>query len=146
MSSLYNNMTITKQQGFSLLEVMVAFAILTTAFISLAGVFPAALSINKGAENISVASFIAQDKIEEINSTDYTALATGTIEIKHRLSTDPSNYLYNFERETSIHFVDQNLQLSLINAGLKMASTTVYYTDGSKNQKNYKLNLLIILK
>lgn len=134
------------KQGFSLIEVMVAFGILTLALVSLVGAFPNALAINKGAENISIASYLAQDKMEEINSDDYSAIATGTIEALHRLSADPGNYLYNFERETKVYSVDQDLQATSTDTGLKIASTTVYYADAHKNKKNYNLLLLINLK
>lgn len=136
----------TDRQGFSLIEVMVAFGILALAFTSLIGAFPNALSINKGAENVSVASYLAQDKTEEINSDDYSAIATGTIEALHRLSTNPGSYLYSFERETRVYFADQNLQATSTDTGLKIASTTVYYSDAHKNKKSYNLILLISLK
>lgn len=134
------------KDGFSLIEVMVAFSILMVTFISLMGAFPTALSINKGAENMSIASYLAQDKIEELNSDDYEAIATGTIEARHRLSADTDNSLYRFERETAIYFVDQNLQATSSDTGLKIASTTVHYTDTHKNNKSYNLKMLISLK
>lgn len=139
-------MNTAKQKGFSLIEVMVAFSILIVTYISLVGSFPTALAINKGAESISIASYLAQDKIEELNSNDYTAIATGTAESLHRLSNDTNSYLYNFERETRIYSVDANLQSTTTDTGLKIASTTVYYADARKNTKSYSLTLLISQK
>ncbi|MEA3464131.1 MAG: prepilin-type N-terminal cleavage/methylation domain-containing protein [Patescibacteria group bacterium] len=132
------------QQGLSLIEIMVALTILTIAFIGLMQAFPYGLSINKATEDITVASYLAQDKIEELHSLGYDNIATGTPETKHRLSDDQANYLYFYQRQTEVNYVDGNLSNSILDTGMKKISVTVYYTNAlSKTEKSYNITTLI---
>lgn len=139
-----NYKKIYNQQGFSLIEIMVAILILTVTFISLMYSFPFGLSITKGAENATIASYLAQDKIEELHSLGYDNIGVGTIEIKHQLSADPSSYLYSFQRKTVVDYVDGDLQTSVSDLGLKRISATIYYINAvSKTEKSYNMTTLI---
>lgn len=130
--------------GFTLIETMVAFFIFSMVFIGLAYAFPRGLMINKTAENSTKASYLAQSQLEYLNSLSYGDIGTGTIETKHRLSTDPSNYLYFFQRQTEAQNVDSNLQASQTDTGLKKITITVYYTNSfAKVEKNYVTTTLI---
>lgn len=129
--------------GLSLIEIMVAFSILTVAYIAIMASFPTALSINKGAESSTLAAYLAQQKIEELSSMPYDSIATGTIEALHNLSADSSNYLYFFERQTDVSYIDGNLAATTTDLGIKKISTTVYYTDAStRTKKPYVLTIL----
>jgi len=133
-----------QQDGLSLIEIIVAFTILAVAFIGLVQAFPFGLSINKEAENTTGASYLAQDKIEELNSLGYSNVNVGTIEEKHRLSLDPSNYLYNYQRETVVSYVDSNLSEVGEDQGMKKISVTIYYINAvSKMEKSYSIVTLI---
>ena len=129
--------------GFSLIEVIVAFTILAVAFIGLVQAFPFGLAINKEAENTTVASYLAQDKIEELTSSGYSDISVGIIEVKHRLSDDPSNYLYNYQRETVVSYVDGNLSEVGEGEGMKKISVTIYFINAiSKTEKSYNMATL----
>jgi len=133
-----------KQSGFSLIEVMVAFTILAVAFIGLVQAFPFGLSINKEAENTTEASYLAQDKIEELTSLGYGDISVGTIEAKHRLSDDSSNYLYNYQRQTVVSYVDGNLSEVGEDQGMKKIFVTIYFINAiSKTEKSYSVATLI---
>ncbi|MFA6306311.1 MAG: hypothetical protein WCV70_00640 [Patescibacteria group bacterium] len=132
------------QAGMSLLEIMVSLSILVVTFIALMQSFPMALTINKTSENSTKASYLAQEKLEELNSLGYSGIAVGTIEAKHRLSDSQTDYLYYFQRQTIVDYVDSNLQKSLSDAGLKRISVTIYYTNAlSKTEKSYSTVTLI---
>ncbi len=132
------------QTGLSLLEVMVSFGILVLAFITIIQVYPVSLSINKSAENATKAAYVAQAKIEELNSLGYDNISAGAIEAKHRLADDTANYLYYFQRQTVVSYVDGNLQASGSDLGLKKITVTVYYSgDLLKNEKTYTTYSLI---
>ncbi len=132
------------QKGLSLLEIMVSFSILVIAFMALMQSFPITLSINKTSENATKAAYLAQAKLEELNSLGYNSVAVGTIETKHRLSNDTSNYLYYFQRQTVVNYVDGNLQNSGSDTGLKKISVTIYYTNVlSRIEKVYTTVTLI---
>lgn len=133
-----------RHKGMSLIEVMVSFSILILVFVALAQTFPMAMAINKTSENATKASYLAQAKLEELNSLGYNNLSIGTIEAKHRLSNDAASYLYYFQRQTAVNYLDGNLQASASDTGLKKISVTIYYTDASsKAEKNYNTTTLI---
>ena len=132
------------QLGMSLLEVMVAFSILTLTFTALMQSFPYSLTINKTSENAAKAAYLAQAKLEELNSLGYGNISTGTIEAKHRLADNPTDYLYYFQRQTTVSLVDGNLADSASDLGLKKISVTVYYSNAlSKVEKEYGTVTLI---
>lgn len=121
---------------------MVAILIIGTCFIGLVQAFPYGLRIVNSAENRSRASYLAQEKIEELISEGYDGVATGTIEIKAPLAA--SGYLASFERETTVEYVDENLNATTTDLGLKKITTTVYYTDSiDKQEKAYTLYSLL---
>ena len=131
-------------QGLSLLEIIVALTIIFVAFLGLMQAFPFSLTINKTAENLTKAAFLAQAKIEQLRSLGYQDIDIGTIEEKHRLTENTGNYLYYFQRETTVNYVDGNLDDSITDLGIKKISTNVYYTNSlSKNEKVYNLTTLI---
>jgi len=135
------------QIGLSLIEIMVAFSILVVAFVGLAQAFPFGLSINKTAENSTIASYLTQDKIEELFSLGYDDVGLGIIETKQRLAIDPINYLYQYQRQTEIDYVDGNLATTVEDSGMKRISVTVYFNNAISNQEqSYNIATLISRK
>ncbi|MFA6393378.1 MAG: type II secretion system protein [Patescibacteria group bacterium] len=134
----------TNQKGITILEIMVSMMVVALAFTGIMQSFPLGLSINREAENATLASFLAQSKIEELHSLSYEAIIPGVIEEKHRLSENQNNYLYNFQRRTESWFVDGNLAISAADTGLIKITVTVYYTDALfKGEKSYSVSTLI---
>ncbi len=135
----------TKSQfGFSLIEIVVALAILSTAFLGLIKVFPLGIDMNTSAKNKTVASYLAQDKIENLYASGYDNIATGTIEAKHRISTSSDSYLYNYQRETVVDYIDGNLTATSGDSGMKRITTTVYYPEGAnKAEQSFRVNTII---
>lgn len=127
----------------SLIEIMVALLILMVAFISLVQVFPFSQTIVKTAENSTKASYLAQDKLEQLLALSYDNIPVGAVEAKQRLSTDPANYLYYFQRQTMVSYLDGNWQTSASDLGMKKISVTVYYTNSiSKQESAYAISAL----
>ncbi len=136
-----------KQNGLSLIEIVVALSVLSIAFLGLIGSFPLGMLINKEAEYKSVAANLAQSKIEELIYTGYDNIAVGTIEAKTRISPNQSDYLYKFKRMTTVVYVDGNLNNSASDTGLKKISANVYYLNPiNKVEKIFILNTLISKK
>lgn len=139
-----NIFKLRQQHGLSLIEIMVAFSILTMSFIAIMYAFPFGLSISKTASNASAASYLAQGKMEELQSLDYDDVSVGTIEAKHRLSDDSADYLYSFQRATTVNYVDSNLDVVEVDQGLKRITVIIYYTEiVSKTEKSYSTVTLI---
>ncbi|MCD4694545.1 type II secretion system GspH family protein [bacterium] len=131
-------------KGFSLIEVVVAMSILMVAFIGLVQSFPLGNSINDSSQKKTTASYLAQEKIESLYSSGYDNIATGTIEIKHRLSSDKNDFFYKYQRETEVYYMDENLNASSSDTGLKRITTRVYYLNTlTKGEENIIMNTLI---
>lgn len=123
---------------------MVAISILVVAFIGIVQTYPFGLSVNKEAGDSTLASYLCQGKLEEVVSLGYDNISTGTIEAKQRLSADPTSYLYNYQRQTTVAYVDGDLNDSAGDLGMKKISSTVYYINAlSKQEKSYNITTLI---
>ncbi len=134
---------ILKNRGMSLIETMVALLILMVAFISLVQSFPYSQTIVKNAENYTKAAYLGQNKLEQLLALSYNNIPVGTVEAKQRLSSDPADYLYYFQRQTTVSYLDGNWQLSVSDTGMKKISITVYYTNSiSKNENSYNISAL----
>ena len=132
------------QTGLSLIETMVAFSILAVAFITLVQAFPYGLSITKEVENKTIASYLAQLKIEELYSLGYGNISTGTLEDVDNLSADQLSYLYSYGRKTEVYYVDENLDTSVSDIGMKKIIVTAYYRGGFWGQtKSFNISTLI---
>ena len=135
---MYNK--ILHQDGFSLIELMVAIVIIGTTFLGLIQAFPYALAVIKGAENKTKAAYIAQSEIEELYYTGYSNIATGTIEAKHTVASD----LGIFQRQTEVTAVDGDLNPATTDLGMKMIDVTVYYANGvTKSEKSLQVSTIM---
>lgn len=138
------NNNLNNNHGFSLMEMIVALSILIIAFVGLIQAFPFSQVMIKTAENSSKAAYLTQDKLEQLLSLDYDNIPIGVIEVKQRLSTDQTNYLYHFQRQTITEYVGDNLQTSANDTGMKKISVTIYYTNSiAKTEKSYNISTLI---
>ncbi len=122
-----------------MIEIILALAILMIAILAIIRIFPTGLQVTKMAEKNTVAAFLAQEKIEELASLSYGDILIGTIETKHKLSDDPDNSFYYYERETIVVYVDPNNDLVETgdDLGIKRIKTTVYwFTAGQTDEKS----------
>lgn len=130
--------------GFTLIEVIVAITVLAVGILSLTEIFPFALKISRSAEQQTVAVNLAQAKIEEMFYLDYENISTGTIEARQRMSDEPANPFYYYERETLAEHVDGDLNTSVTETGMKKITTTVYWDSPFfVNEKNTELSIII---
>jgi prepilin-type N-terminal cleavage/methylation domain-containing protein len=136
-----------KDQGFSLIEVIVAIGILSLIGLGVLQAFPFGSMIVKSAEKQTRAVFAAQAKAEEIMSLDYYSISAGEIEPRHNLGAiDPE--LAGFERRTVVYYIDDELQATSTNPaddfGLLTASVSIFYHNSmNQNEEQYDLNFLI---
>jgi prepilin-type N-terminal cleavage/methylation domain-containing protein len=135
---------IKNKDGLSMLEIIVAISIISIVFFGLMNIYPVGVSITGSAEEKTVAGFLAQEKIESLRSQKYKNIEPGTVETKHRLSSDENNYRYNYWRETQVENMDENLSKTASSTGLKKVTSVVYYTDSlTKKEKSYRVATLI---
>ena len=119
----------SNHRGFSLIEALVATALLGLGLMAVVSAFPFAMRANKGSEFSSLASAYARTKLEELLTTSYDELVAGTIEPRTRLAGSPSDPLYALERESAVTLVDSNLNNSAADVGLKKLTVTVYWPN-----------------
>ncbi|MFA6410364.1 MAG: prepilin-type N-terminal cleavage/methylation domain-containing protein [Candidatus Buchananbacteria bacterium] len=127
---------ITQKKGFSLIEATVSIMILAIGLLAVMNFFPFAIKIFSDSQNQTIASNIALAKIEELRSLNYDQITVGTIETKQRISNDPSSYLYDYWRETTVQTIDSNFSNSATDLGLKKITVKVFWDSPiSKNEK-----------
>jgi len=64
--------------GFTLLEVLLAIAILSVALLGMATLTGSIIGYNQLADQTTTATTLAQDKIEELKNTSYDSISQGT--------------------------------------------------------------------
>ncbi|MFA5029256.1 MAG: prepilin-type N-terminal cleavage/methylation domain-containing protein [Patescibacteria group bacterium] len=137
----------TNTYGFTLIETVVTLAVLLIGILAIVGIFPLALKINKSAEQTTIATNLAQAKIEEMFYLNYENIDLGTIEAKHRLSSDQANPFYYYQRQTVTEYVDGDLEYSVAETGIKKITVTVFWHSPLLSlEKNTSLMLLISKK
>ena len=68
---------ITPQGGFTLIEILIAMTIFSASFLGLAAGATTVMKSNHSSYNNTVATNLAQDKLEELRALDVTAVAGG---------------------------------------------------------------------
>ena len=114
-----------KPSGFGLVEGLVAMSIMAFALVAIIGAIPITLQLNKRAELGSLASVYARAKLEALLTTTYDEVTIGTIEPRTVLSTDPLNPASKLYRTSMVTLVDQNLEGTGNDVGLKKIVVTV---------------------
>ena len=81
-----------KSKGFSLIEVLIALIILSIAFLGLAGLMIQTTRNNSFGGRITEAATFAQDKLEELRSTPWVAITSGS----DRISVNGMDFARNW--------------------------------------------------
>jgi type II secretory pathway pseudopilin PulG len=129
-----------KKRGFTIIEVLVSLGLLMILVVGIFGIFPQSMIMGRISSKNTIASNLAQAKIEEILAKNYEDLPVGFLEGRHFLEA-PFN---DFEEETEISYVDENLQLANQDTGLKKIRVSVYFKEGQ--EKNVTLSTLMVKK
>lgn len=132
--------------GISIIEVMVAITIFSIGLLTIITAFPLALKISNQSSQTTVAINLAQAKIEEIFYLDYENVPLGTIEVKHRLANENNNPFYYYQRETLSSYVDNDLNESANETGIKKITSTVYWPGMFGQEKTTQIILLVSQK
>lgn len=60
----------TRRYGFTLLEILISFLILSIAVFSIIGIFPYLIRFSESSRDITIATSLAQDKLDEIRGNN----------------------------------------------------------------------------
>lgn len=118
-----------KSKGFTIIEAAIAIAVLMIGLWSVMQLFPFGIKVIGDSQSTTVASNLVVAKIEEISAQDYDSISAGTIEVKARISSDPEDYLYDYQREVIVDLIDSNFDTTVTDVGLKKVTVTVYWTS-----------------
>ncbi len=69
---------IADSSGFTLIEVLIAIIVLVIGLLGVAGMATTVITGNTLGREITTATTLAQDKIEELKSADYANITTGS--------------------------------------------------------------------
>jgi len=131
-----------KKNGFSLLEAIVAIAIITLGLLAVLQVFPAGFSLEKSSQLETQAVLATQEKMETLIAEPFSTLAIGTT-VESPLTAPYER----FSRTTKISYVDANLSETAGPTGLKKIEITVSFKSPLKVEtKQTKLITLIAEK
>jgi type II secretory pathway pseudopilin PulG len=111
-----------KESGYSLVEVMAAIVILTTAIIPMVGMFDAALRAVSTSGDYGVARACAGQKLEQLRSLPYETVSAGLPDG----TCEPSGFRYAFHEE----FANAELQRIQGDQGLTRVTVTVSWDGG----------------
>lgn len=110
----------TDESGFTLIEVMLASAIMAIVFIAIAGVFNTLHQVNARANTLTITTQLAQQQLEKYRNTPYTSIPVGTTDISSIL-TPFSNIGSPRSATITVVQTDPN--------GLKSVDIKINYTD-----------------
>ncbi len=110
--------TLRNKKGFTLIEILVATTLLATALLGMAGLTAALMQGNNFSNRLTVASTLAQDRMEEMTKQGYgnTAVADTTV-------TENYNSIPNFPFFKRVTTTDVDNPA----AGMKTVTVAVFW-------------------
>lgn len=129
-----------KIKAFSLIEVLVAMTVFAIGILSVVQIVPMHRKLARNSEKATVATFLAQEIIEEIFSLAYSDIAVGDFEA--RSPVEPSGDFAQFERRTEVEYTDGDFNQSANDVGLKKITATVYWNEGSQEKSESVITVI----
>ncbi|TRZ77654.1 prepilin-type N-terminal cleavage/methylation domain-containing protein [bacterium] len=131
-------------KSFTLIEVMVAAAIVAIALVAVSQTFSMGIELSYSAEKETMAVALAQEKLEETIALGYDNILEG-VSLRERFSDDSESHFYAFENQVEVNYIDVNLEESISDTGLKKIKVNVFWPN-RKGEKEENLILLIAKK
>jgi len=111
--------------GIGLIEVIISITVLAIGLLGLLQAFPTGTEAGKDIEFASIASYLAQSRLEELATLQYEDIAEGTLETDVHVNPDTNSPFYNFLRTTTVAYLDENLDPNVTDLGLKKITITI---------------------
>ena len=131
------------KQGISLIEIVIATAILSVGILGLFQAFPQGIETSHEQELAVIAGQLGQEKLEELAGLSYAEITIGIIDNKIHVAESASDPLYKFTRSAASELVDQNLNTSQTDIGLKKITVTVYWPSVFGVEKSQNVVTLV---
>ncbi|MBA4392327.1 MAG: hypothetical protein C0407_02125 [Desulfobacca sp.] len=118
---------IRNKKGFSLVEFMIAIAILAVGLLALVGLQSTSIKGNAKSKNLNSAISLAEKKMEELKNTTFTSLTNGT-------TNDPNNPLTSSDGTGGSFNRSWTIQTYLVSTYMKQITVTMTWTEGGTTQ------------
>lgn len=112
------------QQGFSLIELILAATFIAVAAAGIITLFTAVTRLNRQSQNLAIATQLVQQKLEEYRNTPYTSITPGN-------NQDFSSQLPPQLHSPRSAFSD----ISELETGLKQIDVTITYQEDRVSKK-----------
>lgn len=109
-----------EESGFTLIELVITAVLMSITFLSIYSLFDTLRVVNARANNLTLATQVAQKQLELRRNIPYNALDTGTTDISSALTPYPS---LGPGRTGSIEVTETDTR------GLKRVNVNIDYTD-----------------
>lgn len=130
-----------KSKAFTIIETVVAIGIFGIGVLAVVGFYATSSQAVRNARQVTTATFLAQGLLEETISESYDAMIVGA-GTKQPFSSDLNNPIYSYQKKVDVSLIDQNLNASPTDIGLKKIDAYVYW-QGSANEKQIQLSTII---
>ena len=120
-----------KLSGFTLIEILIALAILTVALVSVAKFQSSGIKENVVSQQRSLATFLAESKLEELHNTNFAIITNGS-DVK---VDDPNNPKVTYTRQWTV---------TSTTADTKTVAITISWNDNEGNPSNLDLSTTIL--
>lgn len=88
--------------GLTLIEVMIAVLVLSFAVAVFAPLYPASMRLRSKAENVTRATTLAQQKLEQVRALPYTSLTYSGLQTNSVIDASPTTSPYSFTSVDSL--------------------------------------------
>lgn len=120
-------------KGFTLIEILIALVILSVGLLAITSISLTVMKGNSFADKMTMATTLAQDRLEEIKNTAYDSVASANFPTQDYGSISGFNA---FRREVSITSSSPAINMKTI-------TVTVLWRDGAGNSHNIELKTII---
>lgn len=117
------------EDGFTIMELIVAIAFVGIVIVSLTDLFTGIRQINRAANNYTIAVEVAQQYMEKLRNTPYASIATGTTDVTSAALTAYPSLLAPRSAQTIVSYVDTSGNTQTYDTGIKKVEMDVSYTD-----------------
>lgn len=116
------------------------FALVTSLLIT---IYPTAIRIISSGSKLTVASNLAQARIESLRIVSYDDLTIGTYENNQPADPNPNSPYNEYHNTVIVTYVDDNLATSGIETGLKKVTVTTSWYDPLRGQQSMSVSTLV---
>ncbi|MBF0117752.1 MAG: prepilin-type N-terminal cleavage/methylation domain-containing protein [Desulfobacterales bacterium] len=128
---------IDSSRGFTLIEILIAMVIVGVGLLGNVGIILTIINSNKTASDFTVATVLAEDKMEEVRNTAYGSISTGTVTESNLKSDEGSGGTY----QRVLNVVEDTATFT--QANLKKITVTVSWLNSNGVSKSVTLRNIV---